>query len=159
MRGLVYAALILGMLLIPVERNDVGKLCPIEVISIYRNGNEFTIETDTGDKGKGDTAEKALQNLKETTAGIVYIDTAEYLLVRAEDKALIRQMIPYMKESVKVYAMKGRLDPAEAAAFLAAHQTDTCLKEAETGKEPPVLVKRAGKLQIEENTKKDEKRA
>lgn len=159
MRGFCYVGLILGMLLIPVERNDVGKLRPVEAISIYKDVDEITIETDTEDMGTGKTIEEALKNLVDTTAGIIYIDTAEYLLIEAEEVSIIEQMSPYVKRSVKVCAMEGHLKPEEAAVYLQSHPINTTLKTAERGKDPPVLAKEAGKLTISNSLKKDEKSA
>lgn len=159
MRGFCYLALVLGMLLIPVERNDVGKLRPVEAISIYKDENEITIETDTEDTGKGKTVEEALKNLVDTTAGIIYIDTAEYLLVETEELSILKQMSPYVKRSVKVCAMEGRIEPEEAAVYLQSHPINTTIKTAERGKDLPVLAKEAGKLTISNSLEKDEKSA
>lgn len=154
MRGFCYVGLILGMLLIPVERNDVGKLRPVEAISIYKDVDKITIETDTEDMGTGNTVEEALKNLVDTTAGIIYIDTAEYLLVEVEEVSIIEQMSPYVKHSVKVCAMEGRIEPEEAVVYLQSHPINTTLKTAERGKDIPVLAKESGKLTISNSLKR-----
>lgn len=121
MKWIFYLAALGAALLVPVDRSDVGELQPIEVVSLSVKREEVVIKTDTGDLGSGVSVDAALQNLKETTPGIVYLDTAEYLLVNADAKALIPDISRCLKDKVKVCYMDGEPDLKMAASYLAVH--------------------------------------
>ena len=65
----------------PLERLDVAKLLPIQAVAVYTEGDSVVLETDTENKGKGASIADALQDLKENTPAVVYLDTAEFLMV------------------------------------------------------------------------------
>ena len=76
-RIVLYILLMTAALLAPVERADVGKLRPIETVSVYRENDWVVLRTDTDDVGIGTTAIQALKNMKDSASGIIYLDTAE----------------------------------------------------------------------------------
>ena len=62
MKRLLLYALIIGVVwAVPTEKTDVAKLRPVEVIAIYKSGDEVLMMTDTEDVGTGRTAEEALE--------------------------------------------------------------------------------------------------
>ena len=107
MRWIVYLALIAGTMLAPVERADVAKLQPVETVAVYLKGDAVVLETDTGDKGQGSTAEEALADLKERACSVIYLDTAEYLLVARDAVSQADSLRPYLKSGVKVAPYSG----------------------------------------------------
>ena len=118
MKRILYAAIIVIALLIPERGTDIGKLRPVGLIQIYKEGTQIWIVTDTGDSGWGGSVNAALQNLKDTTPGTIYLDTADYLLVGKtaieESKTLGR----YLNASTKVCLAERDVEPAEAAEYL-----------------------------------------
>ena len=102
MRLLIYIVILGLMLLAPVERTDVAKLLPIEAVAVYMDGDAVVLETDTEDKGRGDSVADALKNLKDVTPAVVYLDTAEYLLVSKDAVAYVDALRKVLKPSVKV---------------------------------------------------------
>jgi len=89
-RILIYCLLLIAVVLIPVERLDVGKLEPVQAVWAYRENGIIVLETDTEDKGSGETVEEALKDLEANCLGIIYLDTAQFLLV-SED---LQEQIP-----------------------------------------------------------------
>ena len=86
MRKILYVAILAALFFAPLERADVAKLLPIQAVAVYADNGQVVLETDAKAQGRGDSAEQALENMKATTSAVVYLDTAEYLLV-SEDAA------------------------------------------------------------------------
>ena len=120
MRILIYALLLAAALAVPVKRTDVGKLRPVEVIAVARTENGYTVRTDTGDMGTGNTLKAAFCNLEDTTAGVIYLDTAEYLLLETEieEKRLLRELL---KNGIRVCAAEPEIPLEGSGAYLDIH--------------------------------------
>ena len=145
MKRIVIYIITLGLLtLAPVKSADIGTLRPVEVVMVYRQEDTIVLATDTGDAGQGADALTALENLKATTPGTIYLDTAEYLLLAegAEDAA--EQLKPVLKKSVRVCMADPATDLKAAAKYLPVHGDLPRLKNWKTGDELPRL-RAAGK--------------
>ena len=149
-RIVIYILLLAVAVLMPVERADVGKLIPAELIHIYKEGDDIVIETDTGSGGRGKTVDGAVGNLKSTTAGIVYLDTARYLLVEEEAMRELVAVSAYLKSSVRVCAAGQDTDLQKAAAYLAVHPPKQRLGEMIHGKSAERLLSEGGKMILKE---------
>ena len=122
-RIILYCIILIAVLAVPVERMDISHLEPIQGVYLYRDGDSIVLETDTEDQGRGKTVQDALDDMKHKSSGIVYLDTAEFLLV--SDNALedIVQMKSVLKGSVRVCAWDGKGELTEAARYMQAHKT------------------------------------
>ena len=107
MRTALYILIIIVMLTAPVRRLDVAKLQPVEAVAICVDRGAVIIKTDTDDMGRGKTAQQALENLKDTTAAVIYLDTAEYLLIGNGAEEYAKELKPYFKKSIKVRSYNG----------------------------------------------------
>lgn len=125
----LYIAALAVALLIPTKGTDIGKLQPVELASIDLEEGWIVLRTDTGDSGIGQSVEEALQNLKDTTAGIVFLDTADYLLTTPEASETAKKLTPYLKGSVRICAVEGNVDLEEAAEYLSVHPPKVILKD------------------------------
>ncbi len=85
-RRWVIAGLVLAGLLTktPQYGTDVARLLPIEVIQMEKRGNRIYLYTDTEAQGAGATIQEAVENMKQTAPGTVFLETADYLLVDRE---------------------------------------------------------------------------
>ena len=140
MKRIVIYIITLGLLtLAPVKSADIGTLRPVEVVMVYRQEDTIVLATDTGDAGQGTDALAALENLKATTPGTIYLDTAEYLLLAegAEDAA--EQLKPVLKKSVRVCMADAAVDLKAAAKYLPVHGDLPRLKNWKTGIKLPHL--------------------
>lgn len=125
----IYAVLLAAAVLVPQEPVELGKLLPVETIYIYKEESRIVIETDTQDRGKGDTLSEAVADLENSAAGIIFLDTAEYLILDEEVRELLPKAGEYLKNSVRVcYAERG-IDAEEATLFLSAHKPEIKLGE------------------------------
>lgn len=122
MKWLVYAAVIGAALLVPVQRTDVGKLQPIEVVAIQARDHQIILRTELGDRGEGKSVEEALENMKQTTAGVIYLDTAEYLLVSPGAQEYVKEMNDYLKYDVRICIAEEEIPLEKTAAYLDSHK-------------------------------------
>ena len=128
MRRVLYAALIVPLFFVPLNRVNVADLLPIEAVAMYMDGNQVILETDTEHKGYGENAEKALASLKQNTPAVVYLDTAEYLLVAPDAAEQVESLRPHLKPSVKVCVWKAEGKVKDAAKYLEIHKDLPSLK-------------------------------
>ncbi len=150
----VYAALLAAALLLPSKGTDVGKLLPVEVLAVDQKDGWVVLETDTQDAGMGRTVKEAVENLKETTAGIVFLDTADYLLVSPQAADAVEALRPYLKKSVRLCTVEGQADLEAAAAFLAVHPPRTRLKAYRDGMNLQTLRCENGRMILTEKSEK-----
>ena len=153
---LLYIGILAVMLVIPVKSLDVGKLRPVQVVSVYIEDEWTVIETDTGDYGIGATAKQALANMKDTAAGVIYLDTAQYLLIGKDAQNEAETLRDVLKQDTRLCYVEPKIDPKSAGEFLAAHSGLPKLKEWKTGQDLPVLTTFRKRLTF---LKKVEKRA
>ncbi len=147
-RILIYIAALALLTLVPVKEADIGSLHPLEVVLIYREGDEVVMKTDTGDWGKGTDGLSALKNLKDTTPGTIYLDTAEYLLIGEGAEETVDELRSVLKKSVRVCKADKEVDPQEATDFLSVHGTLPQLKTWKTGGDLPKLTVVAERLKM-----------
>ena len=120
MRILLYVLILAALFFAPVERLDVAKLEPVQAVAVYKENGMVVLETDTEDKGAGKTAKEALENMKQSTPSVIYLDTAEYLLVAEEAQGEEETLRQYLKSSVKVSDYYGG-SVKEAAKYVDVH--------------------------------------
>ena len=133
----MYAAIGALLLAAPVEKLDVAKLEPVEVVYMYQESGQTVLQTDTHAKGKGEDALSALLDLRENTAGVVYLDTAQYLLVAPDTLAQIPVLAPQLQRKVKL-CMAENIALEDAANYLDVHGDLPCLRQWETGEKLPL---------------------
>lgn len=144
-----YIAILALTCALPVERADVGKLRPIQTVSVSRKGDLVTLRTDTGDMGTGSTAIQALANLKATTPGIVYLDTAQFLLIAHDAKDYAEELRDVLHDNVKLCIADETIDPKAVTQYLAVHDSLPKMKEWQSGIELPVLKQLGERLYLE----------
>lgn len=121
MRKILYILILALLPLAPVERLDIAKLEPVQTVAVTQEQGQIVLETDTGNKGRGADVHKAVQDLRENTPGVIYLDTAEYLLVSEESLEQMEQLQGYFHSSVQVSLWDGQGSVEEAAKYLSVH--------------------------------------
>ena len=152
-RIVIYVLILAATLFAPVKGNDIGRLRPVQAALVYKENQNVVIQTDTEDTGVGQTAKEALQNLKDTTPGIIYLDTARYLLVAEEALPEIEPLRAELKPSVQMCLAEGAVLGADTALFLKVHGQLPQLKSWKEGVDLPLLTTFEKRLIL---TKKDE---
>lgn len=140
--GTVVLVAILGWM--PFQGTDVARLQPVELISVSREESQILVETDTGDSGRGQTLELALEDLYNSTPGEIFLETAEYLLITPEAQSLLPELTQTLRPSCKVCLREGEADLAEAAAYLSVHEPRLTLQDYRTGEKDIPKLKMEG---------------
>lgn len=132
-RWIVYALVMALVLLIsPVPKNDVGELKPVELLYVhYGDAGKLWVETDTGDRGMGETLEEALGDLKATASGVIFLDTADYLILHKNAAFLLPQLWKVLRPATQVCLGNGIGE--DTPAFLAAHKPGVTLNDIRSG--------------------------
>ncbi|MBQ8881360.1 MAG: hypothetical protein IJ030_04210 [Oscillospiraceae bacterium] len=121
MRKLLYAVLLIPLFFVPLNRVNVADLLPVEAVAVYMDGEQVVLETDTAHFGKGESLDEALSRLKEDTPAVVYLDTAEYLLVSPDAVEQVESLRLHLKSSVKVCVCRAEGKVQEAVKYLGIH--------------------------------------
>ena len=153
---ILYALILAGALLAPVEKADVAKLRPVEVLYIRKDGDAVILKTDTDDVGIGTDVTAALEDMKQTSPAIIYLDTAEYLLIGPGAQEDARALEETLKRDVELCLAEQEPDLELAADYLPAHGKLPRFSDWDLGEELPVLTVQNDRIKISE---KDEKSA
>ena len=112
---------------LPFAGTDVGKLHPVEVLTVSISGEQITIETDTGIRVTGDSLSAAIEDLKLASAGKIFLDTANYLLVNDEGIGLLPELFALLRPACQVYIFAGSGKWERVAKYLESHPSDVTL--------------------------------
>lgn len=118
MRILLYIVILSLLLFAPVQRLDVAKLKPVQTVALSVVDGTVVIETDTKNAGQGEDLPAAIDDLEENTPGVIYLDTAQYLLLTEAAQDYARELQAYLRSSVKVSLWDGKGSVENAAKFL-----------------------------------------
>ena len=138
-RILCYILILNALWFVPLDRIDIADLAPVRGVWLSVEEGNLTLETDTGARGTGTTVEEALQNLKKTSLGIVYLDTAEYVLLSESAIEHIGGLIPYIKQSAHLCLWDGEGEIETAIKYAHAHKLGTKIRHWKTDVKLPNL--------------------
>lgn len=136
---IIYVIVLLIALWIPVNRIDISNLEPIRAIWIDQENGKYVVSTDTEDIGIGDTVEQAVDMMKKGCEKIIYLDTAQYLLVSDNCKEAIGGISRFLKDKVKIGIWDGEGKIAKAATYMQTHRLGTKLKDYILGEKLPAV--------------------
>lgn len=142
------AAAVLLLAFSPFRGTDVGRLRPAQWVYLSREEDTVSLETDTGDRGAGADALSALEDLRKTAPGELFLETADYVLVSREALGDLPQLGSVLRSGVEVCLAEGK--PGETtAAYLRAHNPGLTLREYFMGEgELPVLAGEEGRWML-----------
>ena len=129
LRIILYALILIALFFVPLQRVEIANLEPIQGIWMYGNNETVFLETDTEDKGSGNTVEEALADMKENSPGIIYLDTAQYLFVDEGAQQYISALSPYVKGGVRLCLWNGQGGITEAIKYVDAHKIGCKIKD------------------------------
>ena len=144
----------LALLLLGDQGTDIGTLRPVEVVQLTEERGVLILKTDTGDYGWGLTVEQAVRKLKETTPGEIYLDTADFLLLKEGMDEYIPELRNHLQKNTRVVYAGESVNLQDAVAYLRIHRPETMIKSLENPAEKLVFV--GGKIvlkKIQENLK------
>ena len=143
-----YIAVLVLLATLPFRGTDISELAPVEVVWLTEENGQVHLQTDTGDMGKGRTVREALANMKATALGAIFLETADYLVVKMGREDLVVQVYDILRPSCMVCVAEKIPDMKTAAQFLAAHEPQITLREyrAECGN-LAILAERDGRFE------------
>lgn len=153
-RIVIYGLLLVLTVAMPVKKTDVADLRPVEVIAIYREGEAVRLTTDTKDSGAGADVLQALANMKQTTPAVIYLDTAEYLLIGQGAEEDAQQLRSVLKPNIRLCGAVPGIDLQEAAKYLPVHGGLTPLRHWNMGDPLPFLTQENGRIKMSEKSEK-----
>ena len=118
----------------PFHGSDVAALQPVELIRVDYDAGIIKVQTDTGDMGKGETVAAAFADLKSTTAGEVFLDTADFLLLHPNALPFLQELTQILRPACKVCFVQEQVDLEKAAEYLRVKRENVTLQEYRTGK-------------------------
>ena len=143
---LLYMLLLGAALILPLEGTDVGKLLPVELVQLDKMGDTVVISTDAGATGTGETVKAAIRDMGRTTAGIVFLDTADYLLVTESAMEEVESIKEHLKPSVRVCIQHVEMNLKDAAAYLSVHRPEHQLRSCQDPQSLQILTEESGKV-------------
>lgn len=138
--------------LLPFNGTDVGKLHPVEVLVLSDDGETVVLETDTGLRGTGNTMEQAIENLRRTSAGEIFLDTVNYALVTKGSEYLIDMLYDYLRPACQIFVFTGDAQWDEIAKYLESHPSKVTILGYRQGmRRIPELVVKGEDYKIEKS--------
>ena len=147
----VFAAL-MGLFLVlsalvyaPQAKTDLGSLLPVETLCVTREHGRVVVRG-LEVQGEGRDWASALENLEATASGIVFLETADRLIVAEEAADCFPDICrdERLRPAVQLYWLRGR-DGGALEDFTAAHESLATIAEPE---EIPVIVERKGRYHL-----------
>lgn len=129
MRIVLYIAILASLFFLPLERLDIAHLEPVQTVAVKRTAEGVTLLTDTGNQGFGKTVAGAIADLEEKTPGVIYLDTAQYLLLTEDAIAAAEELRTSLKPSVYVCVWDGEGSVEGASKYLSVRKDLPCFKD------------------------------
>lgn len=147
-KGILYGVLLAAALLAPTDDVELGKMKPVETVSIRTQEGRVLIETDTEDMGSGETFKEALKDLEKTTPGRIYLDTAQYLLIGEEAEGMVPELEAMLKDGTRLCKREGEVDMKTVGEYLRQHTPEMKLKNWKQEDRLQVLTAENGRLKL-----------
>ena len=142
-RWLIYGAVALAVLLINGDNRagtDVGKLEPAQVILVDAAPGTVSVRTDAGQLGRGEDLAGAVEDMKQTAAGEIFLDTAEYLLITPPALGQLETLSRRLRASCQVCVVGEAENLNAVGAYLSVHKPEVTLGDWRKGERRlPVL--------------------
>lgn len=134
-RTAIWAVIAVGLVLagiLPLETHDPSELLPARVLTIRTEDGWVYTACDNGAEGVGKTFDAALEDMARSAEGILFLDTAEHILLHGGARELTAQVVrsARLRPAAKLYLTGNRMpDAGRCAEFLQAHPGGVTLSE------------------------------
>ena len=160
MKQIVWFVLLAAVLsltgLLPFESNDVASLVPVEALTVDLNDDRVTLKGKDC-QGHGTDWQSALEDLRESGTGTVFLGTAEQVVVSQRAVSLLPDIIrsEALRPAAVICVCPGEPpEPEKAAEYLSAHDAGMTIQKVQAvmlrgeGVKLPMLVKTEGGLRL-----------
>ena len=83
---------------------DAAKLLPARVLVIEERDGAVRVSSDNGAAGSGETLAAALQQMERSAGGVLFLDTAEHIVLLRPTQALLEQALALCADDEKLEA-------------------------------------------------------
>lgn len=116
---------------LPSPGTELGQLHPVSVLVAEVAERQVYLKTDTNQTGQGETLDAAIENLKQTTPGYLFLDTVQTLIVRPDAKLLLADFRQQLRPNVRVCQSADELDMELLTEYLGEHVPEARLSDAD----------------------------
>lgn len=128
-RWTLYAIALTLLGLSPQRGLDIGKLSPVETVWLGAQNGQIVIQTDDGNFGRGPDVQKAMQTLRDSSPAVIFLETADYLIVEQGQESLLEQVYAYFRPSCMICTAANTPDLQKATEFLQIHEPQSNLRQ------------------------------
>lgn len=136
MKKWIWALAAAAVLLLPRMEHtgtDISRLEPVELVWVSMDESGVEIKTDTDAAGYGKNLASAVEDLHATASAVVFLETAEYLLLSGSAEELLPELYQLLRPACRVCLTDGETDLEGAAAYLRAHPPEGKLLDCRAG--------------------------
>lgn len=141
---------------LPFEIHDAAELNPIQTLEIKADAQGFLLRGENGQQGSGKTFDLAVEDLKRSTTGVAFLQTAQKLLLSGDTDSVIDQIIrsDALRPASEVYLASGQLDLEAITDYLSTRSSEVTLSDLRSavleGKRPvlPRLKQEGEKVEL-----------
>ncbi|MBQ2919682.1 MAG: hypothetical protein IJE58_00735 [Oscillospiraceae bacterium] len=130
MKKWLYPAAVLAAIALlsrlPHPSRDISRLEPVQAVYLYMEAGELHIETDTGDHGSGHDLTEATDDMKESSDGEIFLETAEFLILDPQ-VPITPDFYELLRPDCRVFFTTEKPDLPAAAKYLSIHTPKTTL--------------------------------
>lgn len=117
----------------PSAGTDIGMLQPVQIVLVKQVGTDVVVQTDTKNQGSGSDFMEAVENMKATSSGEIFLETAEHLLIDPECMNILQDAAKLLRPSCSVCLVDGEPDLETLGDYLKLHAPSRTLMEYMAG--------------------------
>lgn len=116
---------------LPFEIHDAAELNPIRTLQVEASDRGFLLRGENGQQGSGKTFDLAVENLKKTSSGVAFLQTAQKIILTGDTELAVREVISddTLRPASEIYTSAERLDLEMITEYLAARSSDVTLSD------------------------------
>jgi hypothetical protein len=128
---------------------DIKQLQPVQTVLAEWTEGKLHLSTDNGCEGKGSTVQAAIADMQSSASGKLFLNTADYLLVRKNALSFLDELKEELRPSCTVCGLMGTVDLPEVAEYLSYHIPRLTVAMYEAGERLiPLLISGEGGMQL-----------
>ena len=152
-RWFIYAAVLVLVTMSPLQGVDIGRLSPVETVWMEQREDGVYLRTDAGAIGWGENAKEALENLRTTSSGIIFLETADYLVLRIGSEKLLEQLTDVLRPSCMICVTPQMPDLQSVTDFFLTHEPNLTYRQWQVeGCALPYLIEQEGRFAWRDGT-------
>lgn len=126
----------LALLLLPRRGTEVGELLPVETLLIEKEAGQYVVSVDTGGSARGQSLAAAVEAMRASTPGELFLDTADYVLLTRDTLDCVPLLADFVRPAARVYMVDEGPDLEKIGPFLRVQGPDAPLFRLEKGECP-----------------------